>query len=388
MIAEPDPVRQSLRSAVRGRLREAVALVPDPQPRPATATAGAVATNGGEAADGAWAADAADETAWAALRELGAPAFDAPLSAGGLALGLAASTAVAEELGRAALSGRYLAVAFAIDAAATGGAPASPLADLVAGDLVVTLAGFDHDHPPVRAKETGDGHLELTGRLALEVGTDVRTGAVLAPVELAGGHLAATMLELSTVDPATVRIDPVREPSGAAGLLTLAGTRCAESAVLCTWDRSPVPAGVLGRARIRQAAFLLGLAHGALAIGACYTTDRHQFGQPLRDFQSVAFRLAARYTDLEALRLAVARATSLADAEQPYGPAAAEVLAQAAETAATTVQTVLQVCGVRGMTGELGVHRHYLRARQETRRLGTPGTRWRELGLHRLRQSL
>jgi len=359
----PDPVRQSLRFAVRGRLREAVALAPDPQPRPAGAM------------------DAADETAWAALRELGAPAFDAPPAADGLGLGLSASTAVGEELGRAALSGRYLAVAFAIDAAATGGAPASLLADLVAGEVAVTLTGFDRDSPPVRAKETGDGQLELTGRLTADAGA----GTVLVPVELAGDRVAATMLDLSTVDSDTVHVDRVREPSGGVGLVTLAGTRCVESAVLCTWNRSLVPAGVLGRARIRQAAFLLGLSHGALVVGVRYATDRRQFGQPLRDFQSVAFRLAARYTEVEALRLAVARAAWLADTEQRYGRPAAEVLAQAAETAATTVQTVLQVCGVRGMTGELGVHRHYLRIRQEARRLGTPGMLWRELGLDRLR---
>jgi alkylation response protein AidB-like acyl-CoA dehydrogenase len=359
---ESDPVRRSLRSAVRGRLDEAVGLAAAPA--------------------------AVDETVWAALRDLGAPAFDAPLAADGLELGLAASTAVADELGRAALSGRYLAVAFAIDATATGGAPADLLRDLAAGDVAVSLAGFDHDHPPVRAKEAG-GQLELTGRLSLDIGTGIGTfaaaGAVLVPVELDGDQVAATLLDLSTVDPDTVRLDRGREPSGAVALVTLTGTRCDESSALCTWPHGRVPVGVLGRARIRQAALLLGLSHGALEIGVRYATDRRQFGQPLRDFQSVSFRLAVRYTEVEALRLAVARAIWLADAGQPYGRPATEVLAQAAETAATTVQTVLQVCGVRGMTAELPVHRHYLRVRQEARRLGTPGMLWRELGLDRLR---
>jgi hypothetical protein len=39
------------------------------------------------------------------------------------------------------------------------------------------------------------------------------------------------------------------------------------------------------------------------------------------------------------------------------------------------------------MTGDLGIHRRYLRVRQEARLLGAPGALWRELGLDRLRRS-
>lgn len=356
--AHPDPLRQSLEAALRSQLHE-VEL----------AAAGC--------APGSWPAiQALTEPTQAALRGLDALALDAPPSAGGMGLGLAVSTAVAEALGRAALPERYLAAAFAIDAAVAGGAPETLVRQLLADEVPVSVAGFDDGTGAVHAAPDGPGYLALTGVLSLDFGT----GRVLLPVEPDRDRVAVTLLDLSTVD-----IVPVREPSGATGRVTLAGTRCPRSAVLGEWPVGALPEGPLGRARIRQAAYLLGLARGALATGARYTTDRRQFDRPLRAFQTVAFRLAAAYVQVEALGLAVAGASVLADSEQPYGRQAAEVLAQAAETATATVGTVLQLCGARGMTAEVDVHRHYLRVRREARRLATAGTLWRELGRERLR---
>lgn len=296
MSMKTDPIWLSLRTAVHGRLRQAAAL----------------------------SISESAEAAWAALAGLGAPALDAPLSADGMALGLAASTAVAEELGRFALPGRYLSVAFAIDVATASATAADLVRDLVAGDLTVRLSGFGG--PP---DDVGDVELALVaGGLSLD---DGRGGAVRCPL-----------------------------------------------------DDSGLPEGPLGRARIRQAAYLHGLARGALVCGVQYAGQRRQFGRTLREFQSVAFRLAELSMEVEALRLMVARAAWLADGEHPYGRAAAETLGMAAEVAARTTQVVLQVCGVRGMTEELRVHRHYLRVRDEARRLGPARALWRELGRDRL----
>jgi alkylation response protein AidB-like acyl-CoA dehydrogenase len=233
-----DPILESLRGAVRARLRGAT-----------------------------------DEAAWAALLKMNALAFDAPVEAGGMGLGLAASCAVAEELGRAGIGSRYLAA---------------------------VMTGLHHDDPDWTVP--GEGIVE----------------------------------------------------------------------------------GDVGRARIRQAAYLLGHAHGALACGVGHATRRKQFGQPLREFQGVGFRLANAYASLEAVRLSVARAIWLADGEQPFGQQAAEVLAQAAETASELAHVSVQVCGVRGMTTELAVHRHYLQIRREATRLGRPGDLWRAVGRARL----
>ncbi len=343
MNLESDPVRESLRSAVRARLRSAT-----------------------------------DESAWSALCAVGAPSFDAPTEAGGLGLGLAASTAIAEELGRSALPPHYLAVALAIDVAV--GEP--PLADkLVGGAYTVTLAGFDRPAARLCEVAAGGGRAGAGGAGAAAVWPSERgtvavdaepADLVLFPVARKDGRTAGlALLEWSTLD-----VKPGADPSGAS-LAAVAAVR-ADTPLL---PRTP---SAVARARIRQAAYLFGLGRGALAIGTLHASRRKQFDRPLRDFQSIAFRLAAAYVELEALRLAVARAAWLSDTGQPCDTDAAAALAQAAETATATISVVMQVCGVRAMTRELRAFRYYLRIRREATRLGRPGDLWREVGAEKL----
>jgi hypothetical protein len=44
----------------------------------------------------------------------------------------------------------------------------------------------------------------------------------------------------------------------------------------------------------------------------------------------------------------------------------------------------MQLCGARGLTGELPAHRYHLLVRREGGRLGQPGHLWREAGRRRL----
>jgi len=359
----PDPVRQSLQSAVRTRLRRALPPARDPvRSRPA-------------AADGR----DAEET-WAVLRRERAPLLEAPTRAGGLELGLSIGSVVAEELGRAGLDGRYLAVALAVDAATSGEDPPEKLVGrLAGGDLSVALAGFESAGAPVRAAADG-ADLCLAGRLAVDAPGELAAAALLAPVALDGGGTALVLL-----DPATVPVREARHPSGAGGLATLDGVRCARESLLYRWDGAAgCPDEVLGRARVRQAAYLLGLAHGALVTAVRRATGRRQFGRPLREFQHVSFRLATGYVQVEALRAAVADAVWLADHGHPFGRRGTEVLAEAAETAVRVAGILMQVCGVRGLTGELDAHRYYLRIRRESGRLGRAAALWREAGRARL----
>ena len=346
-------VRRSLRKALRERLREPASRLPGPGAADPSAATGAT---------------------WSALVRSGAPGLDAPLEAGGLGLGLMASTAVAEELGHAGLDSRYLAVAATIDTLPEQAD--ALLGRLVAGELTVTLAGFETPEPGVKATTAVDGAVRLTGELARDPGT---ADAILTPVVLAGGDTAVVLLPPGGETP------PARDPSGAPARMRFDGDVYPGVRLLRTWPIGAVcPEGPAGRARIRQAAYLLGVAGGALLTGVRYATDRRQFGRALRDFQSVAFRLAEAHIEVEALRLAVDRAVYLADGGLPYGHRAAEVLAQAAETAATTSRLTMQLCGARGLTGELPAHRYHLLVRREGGRLGQPGHLWREAGRRRL----
>ncbi len=358
----PDPVGERLRTVVRGRLRDAVAC---------------------RAAAGPRAFEQVDEStgvAWSVLRGLGMPAMDAPVEAGGLALGLTASGAVAEELGRAGLSVPYLAGAFATDAAAGTGDIGQPLLrDLADGRRTVALAGFELPVPAAHATMDAEGTLSLTGRLPMDRPDGELAEMVLLPVALPDDHAGLVLLDRAAID-----LQPGLDPSGA-GVGVLDDVRCSGERLLTSRRRSEdCPGGAFGRARIRQAAYLLGLAQGALEAGVRHAGERRQFGRTLRDFQSVAFRLSAACVEVEALRLTVTHAIWLADGDEPFGQSAAEALAQAAETATAVTRTVVQVCGVRGMTSHLPVQRYYVLGRREASRLGRPGQLWQEAARQRL----
>lgn len=146
----------------------------------------------------------------------------------------------------------------------------------------------------------------------------------------------------------------------------------------------PVPDGLLARRRVRQAAYLLGVATGAHEEASAYTTRRRQFGVPLSDHQAVAFALAALKASLIAAGLVVRRAAALADQGRTAARAAVDALALTAELALETTRTAVHVCGVHGLTAELGVQRHYRLTRVEAVRLGPPQRLWREAARLRL----
>jgi alkylation response protein AidB-like acyl-CoA dehydrogenase len=157
----------------------------------------------------------------------------------------------------------------------------------------------------------------------------------------------------------------------------------------------PLPA--LTRARIRQAAYLVGLAAGAHALAIRRAGERQQFGRPIAAFQAAGFQLAADAVHIEAARLLTWHAAGLADA----GPAAetgawppadgdqhlagAQALAQAADVATGVVRRSLHLHGTFGLTGAAPIQRYYRCVAVEAGRWGTPAALWREAGRRRLR---
>ena len=69
--------------------------------------------------------------------------------------------------------------------------------------------------------------------------------------------------------------------------------------------------------RLNIASCSLGGAALALDCAKSHLETRHQFGQPLREFQALQFRLADMATELEAARLMVRRAAMALDAKHP-----------------------------------------------------------------------
>jgi alkylation response protein AidB-like acyl-CoA dehydrogenase len=338
MDLTPDPLAVQLRKA----LRTALARVPV---RPEV--------------HGAPVADGASCPARTVLGRLGVADFERPAADGGLDLGLTAGVIVSEELGRAACGNPYRAGAMAADA----GFPAG-----------VALAGLEA--LPVGGGVTATprpGGWVLTGTATVD---DPDPGQLLVATRTGG-------------DPVLVAV-----PRDAPGLsvadgcwppiVRFAATLVTEAGVVGELDDSLT--GPLARARLRQAAYLLGIADGAHQVAVRYAGVRRQFDTRLRDLPAVAFPLARAMVAARATRAAVYRGAWLVDyGHEHAGTAPVVALAMAAETARDVVRSCMQSCGVRAMTAELGLHRYFRLAAAESGRYGEPAALWRMVGADRIR---
>jgi len=114
---------------------------------------------------------------------------------------------------------------------------------------------------------------------------------------------------------------------------------------------------VLDRGRIGIGALAVGLGRAALETAVAYAKERKQFGKALAEFQMIQWRLAQARTDLDAGRLLVQRAASLADAGQPFTRAASMAKLYATEAASRAANASLQVLGGYGYLRDYPVER-------------------------------
>ena len=70
---------------------------------------------------------------------------------------------------------------------------------------------------------------------------------------------------------------------------------------------------VLDGGRISIAALSLGIAQGAYEAAFQYSKERHQFNQPISNFQGISFKLADMATEIEARSLLTYRAADMKD---------------------------------------------------------------------------
>ncbi|WP_328451117.1 acyl-CoA dehydrogenase family protein [Streptomyces sp. NBC_00386] len=338
MDLTPDPLVVQLRRALR------------------TGLAGVPARTG---LHGAPVTDGAFGPTRAVLDALGAADFERPASAGGLGLGLTAGVLVSEELGRAACGNSYRADAMAADTGGPAGAALAGLEALPVGSGPTAIP---------RA-----GGWELTGTVTVD---DAGPGPLLVATRADGEPVLVAVSR----DATGVGVEAGSWPPA----VRFEATPVTTADVLGPLDDSPT--GPLARARLRQAAYLLGIADGAHRIAVEYAGFRRQFGTRLRDLPAVSFPLARAMVALRATRAAVYRGAWLVDSEpDAVGTAPVVALAMAAETARDVVRSGMQSCGVRAMTAELGLHRYFRLAAAESVRYGDPAALWRTVGAERMR---
>jgi alkylation response protein AidB-like acyl-CoA dehydrogenase len=317
-----------------------------------------------------------DGTAWAGLAELGALELAIPAEAGGLNLGQRAAALVCEELGRAALVTPFLDTMLAVDCLLEGTLGAGDrLAAIASGSLRVSAAGGRG--ASLRVAEAGGGW-ELSGRASAALAHEADQLLVAASDGAGGGGV---FLFPAARPGWSFRVVPDIAGGGLAAL-RFSGLRLEPGDRIAVGARLPERA--LARARLRQAAYLVGLAAAAQEAGATRARSRKQFGKSLADFQAISFRLAALAVEVEAARLLVQQAAWAEDNARPALVPATQALAAAAELALEATRQAIQVHGALGMTAGAAVERFYRVALLEAVRLGRPASLWREAGRLRL----
>ena len=114
---------------------------------------------------------------------------------------------------------------------------------------------------------------------------------------------------------------------------------------------------VLDRGRIGIGALAVGLGRAALETAVAYAKERKQFGKALAEFQMIQWRLAQARTELDAGRLLIHRAASLADAGLPFTRAASMAKLYATEAASRAANASLQVLGGYGYLRDYPIER-------------------------------
>jgi alkylation response protein AidB-like acyl-CoA dehydrogenase len=116
---------------------------------------------------------------------------------------------------------------------------------------------------------------------------------------------------------------------------------------------------VLDGGRISIAALALGIAKGAYQAAVQYSKERHQFDQPICNFQGISFKLADMATEIEAAELLTLQACDLKMRGQVMSKEAAMAKYYASEVAVKVANEAVQVFGGYGYTKDFPVEKYY-----------------------------
>lgn len=116
---------------------------------------------------------------------------------------------------------------------------------------------------------------------------------------------------------------------------------------------------VLDGGRISIAALGLGIAQGALEAAINYSKERHQFNQPIANFQGISFKLAEMATQVEAASLLTYRAADLKNQGLSVTKESAMAKLHTSETAVSVANDAVQIFGGYGYVKDFPVEKYY-----------------------------
>ena len=116
---------------------------------------------------------------------------------------------------------------------------------------------------------------------------------------------------------------------------------------------------VLDGGRISIAALSLGIAKGAYEASLKYSRERHQFDQPISNFQAIAFKLADMATQIEASELLIYQAADLKNRGEKVSKESAFAKYYASEACVRISTDAVQIFGGYGYTKDFPVEKYY-----------------------------
>ena len=116
---------------------------------------------------------------------------------------------------------------------------------------------------------------------------------------------------------------------------------------------------VLDGGRISIAALSLGIAQGAFEAALQYSQERHQFNQPISNFQGIAFKLADMATEIEAASLLTYRAAEMKDRGENVNLESAMAKLYASEVSVRVANEGVQIFGGYGYTKDYPAEKYY-----------------------------
>ena len=116
---------------------------------------------------------------------------------------------------------------------------------------------------------------------------------------------------------------------------------------------------VLDGGRISIAALSLGIAKGAYESALRYSKERHQFDQPIANFQGISFKLADMATEIMAAEMLTMQAADLKNKGLNVTKEAAMAKYYASEVAVKVSNEAVQVFGGYGYTKDFPVEKYY-----------------------------
>jgi alkylation response protein AidB-like acyl-CoA dehydrogenase len=109
--------------------------------------------------------------------------------------------------------------------------------------------------------------------------------------------------------------------------------------------------------RIGTAAQGVGVAQGAFDDSVAFADEREQFGQPIREFQGISFKLADMAIEIEASRLLTLAAATKRDHGERVTTEAAMAKTKATDVAMDVTTEAVQIHGSRGYSKDYEVER-------------------------------